>query len=140
MMKKLTVLTVALLMFGMASSFCQESDKLEGVWKIIYQKMENPDTIIERSQFVNSSYKIFTKKHFSLSRQGEDNEFFGHFGKYSYDGETYTEHIEFSSYESVVGQSLKFKSKILGDKWTIDGVFEIEGEEMKLKETWQRVE
>jgi hypothetical protein len=39
-----------------------------------------------------------------------------------------------------MGQSVKFKSKMDGDKWTIEGVIMIEGEEFKLKETWQRIE
>ena len=139
-MKKLTALTVTLLMLGMANSYCQESGKLEGVWKIIYSKVERPDTITERTAFENPSYKIFTKKHFSLSGLLEDTEFYGHLGKYSYDGKTYTEHIKYSFGKSMMGQSIKFKSSMEGDKWTIEREGEYEGEKLKMKETWQRVE
>ncbi|MHA2030731.1 MAG: DUF4488 domain-containing protein [Candidatus Kariarchaeaceae archaeon] len=139
-MKKFSVFILALLILSITSVYSQQTDKLEGVWKLIYQKQVTPETSIEHSQFVNSVFKIFTEKHFSLSRLDEDNQFGGHFGKYSYDSETYTEHIKYSSFVLLMGQSVKFKSKISGDKWTIEGVIEIEGEELKLKETWQRVE
>ena len=139
-MKKLTVLIITLLILSITSVYSQESDKLEGVWKLIYHKHVTSDTSIEHSQFVNSSFKIFTEKHFSFSTLSEDNQFGGHFGKYSYDGETYTEHMKYSSYKPLMGQSVRFKSKMDGDKWTIEGVIMIEGEELKLKETWQRIE
>ncbi len=139
-MKKLTVFTIALLILSITSVYSQESNKLEGVWKMIYHKHVTADTSVENSQFVNSSFKIFTEKHFSLSSLSEDNQFGGHFGKYSYDGKTYTEHIKYSSYKPLIGQSTKFKSKMDGDKWMIEGVFEVEGEEFKMKETWQRIE
>jgi hypothetical protein len=139
-MKKLTVFTITLLILSITSVYSQESNKLEGVWKMIYLKHVSADTSIENSQFVNSSFKIFTEKYFSLCSLSEDNQFGGHFGEYSYDGKTYTENIKYSSYKPLIGQSSKFKSKMDGDKWMIEGVLEVEGEEYKLKETWQRIE
>jgi len=160
-MKKLISFAVLLLMFGMASVYSQESSALEGVWEMVYSKLESPDTITIRSPDfkyviivypggeddtlidpypINPAFKIFTEKHFSLSRINDDNQFVGHFGTYAYDGKTYVENIKFSSFKSIVGQSVKFKSSMEGDKWTIKGVMEFQGEEWKLKETWQRVE
>jgi hypothetical protein len=139
-MKKLTFLTIALLILGLGNGFSQRSKKLEGGWKMIYSKWEMPDTTVERSKFDNPSYKIFTGKYFTLSRLDEDDAFIGHFGTYTYDGKTYIEHIEYSSYEYVIGRSETFKSSIKGDKWTIEGKIGKEGEGFKLKEIWERIE
>jgi hypothetical protein len=165
-MKKAIFLTVVFLSAGMWNSYCQKSGEPEGVWKMTYQRFETPDKIIERNPefmleifvslgdtlydpvgFKNPSYKIFNDNHFSLSGMDEENQFRGHFGKYSYDGETYSEHIKYSTYEHLIGQSVKMKSRMDGDNWTIEGVIPIEFElrifsrfrDLKFTETWQRV-
>jgi hypothetical protein len=65
-MKKLTVLIITLLILSITSVYSQESDKLEGVWKLIYHKHVTPDTSIEHSQFVNSSLKYLLRSIFHL--------------------------------------------------------------------------
>ncbi len=139
-MKKITFLTIALLLAGLGNVCSQKSKKLEGGWIMVYSKWEMPDTVVELSHFDKPSYKIFTQKYFTLSRLDENDQFIGHFGKYSYDGETYVENIEYSSYEYVIGRTETFKSSIKGNKWTIEGKIGKEGEGFKLKEVWERVE
>jgi hypothetical protein len=139
-MKKITFFSIALLLLGLGNIFSQKSKKLEGGWIMVYSKWEMPDTVVELSHFDKPSYKIFTGKYFTLSRLDENNQFIGHFGKYSYDGETYVENIEYSSYAYVVGRSETFKSNIKGNKWTIEGKIGKEGEGFKLKEVWERIE
>jgi hypothetical protein len=139
-MKKITFLTITLLLLGLGNAYSQKSKKLEGGWKMVYSKWELPDTVVEHSQFDKPSYKIFTGKFFTLSRLDENDEFIGHFGKYSYDGETYVEHIEYSSYEYVIGRTETFRSTIKGNIWTIEGKIGKEGEGFKLKEEWERIE
>jgi hypothetical protein len=138
-MKNLTLLIIALLFLGPGDVFGQKSKKLQGGWKMIYSKWEMPDTTVERSQFEQPSYKIFTGKHFTLSRI-ENEEFVGHFGTYSYDGKTYIENIEYSSTDYLIGRTETFQSTIKGDKWTIEGKIGNQGEGFKLKEIWQRIE
>ena len=140
MMKKITFLSITLLLLGLGHGYSQKTKKLEGGWKMVYSKWEMPDTVVEVSQFEKPSYKIFTGKYFTLSRLDENDEFIGHFGKYSYDGKTYTEHIEYSSYEYVIGKTEIFKSTIKGNKWTIEGKIGEEGEGFKLREEWERIE
>ena len=140
MMKKLTFLTITLLLLSTGYCMGQKSKKLEGGWKMVYSKWEMPDTTVERSEFEKPSYKIFTGKYFMLSRLDENDEYMGHFGTYSYDGQTYVEHIEYSSYEYVIGRSETFKSTVKGNKWTIEGKIGREGEGFKLKEIWERIE
>ncbi len=131
---------MGLLWLSLSNGFCQKSKKLEGGWVMVYSKWEMPDTVVELSHFDKPSYKIFTGKYFTLSRLDENNEFIGHFGTYSYDGATYIENIEYSSYGFVVGRSETFKSSIKGDQWTIEGKIGREGEGFKLKEVWERIE
>ena len=83
-MKKLTFLTIVLLLLGHGEGFSQKSKKLEGGWKMIYSKWEMPDTTVELSHFDKPSYKIFTGKYFTLSRLDEDDQFIGHFGTWFY--------------------------------------------------------
>ena len=139
-MKKITFLTITLIMFGLGNAYSQKSRKLEGGWIMVYSKWEMPDTVVEHSHFDKPSYKFFTGKYFTLSRLDENDEFMGHFGTYSFDGKTYIEHIEYSSYEYTIGRSETFKSSIKGNKWTIEGKIGQEGEGFKLKEEWERIE
>ena len=139
-MKKTTALIVTLLMVCIAMVNCQKTEILEGVWQMIDQKMKFPNETINHSEFVNPVIKIFTSEHFSSSGLCEDNQFVGHFGKYSYDGEAYTEHIKYSALAALMGQSVTMKSKMDGDNWMIEGVLFFEGEKIKFYETWQRIE
>ena len=134
-MKKLTIITISILLMGFLNVFSQESKNLEGVWKLTYEKWEFPDTTIENTQFENPQYKIFTEKHVSTSFLNEEDSFSGHFGTYSFDEDSYVEHIEFSSFNMLIGESLEYKSKIVGDKWEINGEFG----NQKMKQTWLRV-
>jgi len=74
-MKKLTLVPVVMIMLGTFSLYGQTHDDLQGVWKMIYKKWELSDTVIERSEYVFPSYKIFFEDHFSLSRIDEENHF-----------------------------------------------------------------
>jgi hypothetical protein len=139
-MKKVTLLTIALVLLGLGNAYSQKSKKLEGGWIMVYSKWEMPDTVVELFQFDKPSYKIFTRKYFTLSRLDENDQFIGHFGTYSFDGDTYIENIVYSSYEFTIGKTETFKSTLKGNKWTIEGKIGGEGEGFKLKEEWERVE
>ena len=138
-MRKPIALTITLLLFCAASAYSQKEKKLEGVWIMVHSKWDLPDTIIERTEFTMPSYKIFAKPHFSLSRWDENGEFEGHFGEYEFDGENYTEHIEYSSYGYLVGKTEDFKCTLSGDEWTITGKIGNKGEGFILVETWRRI-
>ena len=100
-----------------------------------------PDTTIENTQFANPSVKLLTKKHFAFGFQTSDGESVtAGGGKYSYNGETYTEYIKYHIVSSIVGKSIEFKSKLEGDKWTILGVLPMDDGDVKMKEIWKRIE
>jgi hypothetical protein len=138
-MRKPIILTIMLLLFCLAGAYGQKEKQLEGIWVMTYSKWDLPDTTIERTRFDMPSYKIFAKPHFSMSRLDENGEFLGHFGEYSFDGKHYTEHIQYSSYEYLVGRTEKFSSTVKGDEWTIKGKIGNKGEGFALVEIWRRV-
>ena len=140
-MKKLIFIACLFLMLGTTSVLSQNSDKLQGAWEIVYTKYVYPDTTIENTQFTNPSVKILTKEHFAFGYQTSDGESItAGGGKYSYNGKTYIEHIIYHIYPLIVGKSIEFKSMLEGDKWTISGVLPGDDGDLKMKETWKRIE
>ena len=143
-MKKLLLVPVLLLFAGMA--FCQAPQKgatvenpYEGAWKVIYTKFVYPDTTYENNQIANPNVKLLTKKHFAFGGQSGENQIQGGGGEYTYDGDTYTEHIKYHFYSGMVGSSLKMKSKIEGDLWTISYSFKDDNISIEGTETWERI-
>lgn len=140
-MKKLMVIVIALLMLGTSSVLCQNSNELQGVWECIYAKYVFPDSTMENSTFVNPSVKLLTKKHFAFGHLRDNRESISAGGgEYSYNGETYIEHIKYHTYSALVGSSVEFKSELAGDKWTTKGVIPGVDGDIKLKEIWKRIE
>ena len=140
-MKKLIIIASIFLILGTTRVLSQNSDDLVGAWEINYSEYVYPDTTIENTQFANPSVKLLTKKYFAFGFQTSDGESVtAGGGKYSYNGETYTEHLRYHVYSPAVGKSIEFKSELEGDKWTIKGVMQIDGEDVKLKEIWKRIE
>ena len=140
-MKKLIFIASVFLILGTTSVLSQNSNELQGAWEIIYAEYVYPDTTIENTQFANPSVKILTKEHFAFGFQANSGESItAGGGKYSYNGETYTEHIKYHIASSVVGKSIEFKSKLEGDKWTISGSLPGDDGDLNLKEIWKRIE
>lgn len=143
-MKNLLIVTALLLFTGIA--FGQTLQKgatvenpYEGAWEVIYTKYVYPDTTVESSQIVNPNVKLLTKKHFAFGRQSGENQISGGGGQYTYDGDTYTEHIKYHNYPGIAGTSLEMKSEIEGDLWTIYYVFKDGDVLIKGTETWKRL-
>jgi len=143
-MRKLLFVTALLLFAGIA--FGQTLQKgatvenpYEGTWEVIYTKFVYPDTTIENNQIVNPNVKLLTKKHFAFGRQTGKNQVLGGGGEYTYDGDTYTEHIKYHYYPGMAGNSLEMKSKIEGDLWTISYVFKDDDLSIEGTETWKRI-
>jgi hypothetical protein len=139
-MKKFALVPMILILLGICNASAQTPEELQGVWKMTYKKWELSDTVVERSEYEFNSYKIFFEDHFSLTGLDEENEFYGHFGNYTFDGEIYTEEITFSSYEFMIGRTVEFDSKLKGDTWTIKGDIGTEGMKFELVEIWERVD
>lgn len=139
-MKKFVLLLVITALLGVFNISAQTPEEVEGVWKMTYKKWELSDTVVERSKYEFNSYKIFFEDHFSLTGLDEENNFYGHFGNFTFDGKTYSEEITFSSYEFMVGRTVDFKSKLEGDTWTIKGDIGTRDMKFELVEIWERVD
>jgi hypothetical protein len=143
-MKKLIIITALLLVAGTAMGQTLEEgatieNPYEGAWEVIYTMYVYPDTTIENSQIVNPNVKLLTKKHFAFGRQTGVNQVVGAGGEYTYDGDTYTEHIKYHYYPGMTGTSLEMKSRIEGDLWTISYVIKDDNLSIEGTETWKRI-
>ena len=139
-MNKFTLVPLILILLGIGNAFAQSPEELQGVWKMTYKKWAFSDTVVERSNYDFHSIKIFFEDHFSLTGLDEENNFYGHFGNFTFDGETYTEEITFSSYDFMIGRTVEFESTLKGDKWTIKGDIGTEDMKFELVEIWERVD
>jgi hypothetical protein len=109
---------------------------LEGTWEIVSQRLIYSDSVVDRSAQVATTLKILNATHFAFGRQLKDaEEVIAGGGRYTFDGETYTEHILYHSADGLAGSSIPFKARIEGDLWYHTGrvgSFEME-------EVWRRV-
>ena len=139
-MKKKSLILILALFLGAFGSSAQSSENLDGIWKMTYKKWELSDTTIEQDEFEFPAYKIFFNDQFSLSGVDEEGKFVGHFGSFRFDGDIYSEKITFSSYEYLIGRKVKFKSRITGNQWIIQGDIGTKDMKFELLEIWERVE
>ena len=80
--------------------------------------------------------KILTASHFAFGRQQEEGAYSGG-GPYMFDGETYTEIIDFHSNSDYIGDTLTFNARLEGDSlWYHTGKI---GENFQLYEVWLRI-
>ena len=139
-MKKLYGFLIISMMSSGISVFSQNDPSLQGAWEMVYQKWTFEEEVREYTEFENPSVKVYSIKHFSLGRLGDRGEFVGHLGTYTFDGKTYVEDIDYSSYPYARGMSIKYKSKIKKDSLHMEGTLVVNGQEAKLEEIWKRLE
>jgi|WetSurMetagenome_2_1015567.scaffolds.fasta_scaffold1086140_1 hypothetical protein len=106
-----------------------------GAWELTYTKSVTSDSTVETTHFANPSIKLLTQKHYAFGRQEEENKIYGGGGRYAYLDSVFTTYPEYHSGSNVVGGSLRWKSKITGDLWTIF----IDTLNTKRTETWIRI-
>ena len=112
------------------------AQKLEGVWKMTYGQYNGPD-----GQFVltdSLQIKILVGNRFAWWHPGAYSEIArASSGTYQYDGQFYTENIEYSTIPSLIGQSIKCNIKLEEGKWYHSGIPDGEN---TMEEVWERVE
>ena len=111
------------------------SNDLEGTWEMVSQKAVYPDSTVDRTDQIPYTLKILNSTHFSFGRQIGEEEVYAGGGTYSYDGETYTEHISYHSAAGLAGQSIVFDARVDGDTWHHTGDIG----DFVLEEVWRRV-
>ncbi len=126
------VLTGVFLILG-----CEPADNrgpLEGAWELREATYTTPDTSMGLDQ---TMVKILTAGHFAFGRQGEEGPFAGG-GRYEFDGETYTEIVEYHIDPQALDQVLTFDIEIEGDSvWYHSGNV---GENLFIEEVWHRID
>ncbi len=114
------------------------AQELEGVWKMTYGKFTYPDMVIEITD--SRSIKILVGGRFALGNQETDSTLTAGGGTYEYDGQTYTENIEYFTVPSLVGQSVKFDIRLEEGKWSHTGSIPGDDGDVMLEEVWEGVE
>ena len=161
-MRYLHILLLGLLMALLVSCAPEKKNKLEGAWELVSAKVTSPDTTIEYNQARWKQIKLVTKSRFAFVGQepnrpnykgrGDDSEllaaartFFAGGGKYTLEGDMYTEHIEFFLTPNYVPVSIPYKCQVEGDQWTLSGKLPtkslgLEDFDWELYEVWRRME
>lgn len=111
------------------------SNVLEGTWEMVSQKAIYPDSTVDRTDQIPYTLKILNSTHFSFGREMGEEEVYAGGGTYSYDGDTYTEHIMYHSAGGLAGQSIVFNARVDGDIWHHSGDIG----DFTLEEVWRRV-
>ncbi len=115
------------------------AQELEGVWKMTYGKFTYPaDSVVEVTD--SRAVKILVGGRFAHGNQDTDSTVMAGGGTYEYDGQTYTENIEYFTIPSLVGQSIKFDIRLEEGKWYHSGTIPDDDGDLKVEEVWERVE
>ncbi len=70
---------------------------------------------------------------FAIGNQDTDSTLTAGGGTYEYDGQTYTENIEYFTVPSLVGQSIKFDIRLEESKWLHSGTIPGDGWRLKVR-------
>ncbi len=129
-MKLNSFLIVMLLALALSSTSVSGQASLEGTWQATYHQVVLPDTTMTATGADAANLvKVINKTHFATILQGMDAEssmFNG--GEYELSKDTYTEHLQYFSNPSQIGQSFTFKCKLDKDTWEIKGPVSKDGE------------
>ena len=136
-MKKLVLILlgfIVILSIGCSTSKNDSNENpLIGAWVITSSKYVSQDTTIDKTTFENPTVKLLTKKHFAFGSQSGENKVWGGGGEYSLVGDTYSETVKYHGVSQAIGMTVKYKSTLNGDIWTISRL------DMNATETWKRI-
>ena len=117
-MKLLSIFLILVFLFGCTTTTVEEKNPIEGTWELIYAKSSNTDTTY---LFPVTDYerniKMISRTHFVWIAQDTSREDIYGFGggKYTLDGDNYTEYFEMFVNPALVGKSITFKVEVKGD-------------------------
>lgn len=123
--------------FAQSSSASSESNPLIGAWRMVSYTLEFPDTTTTESDIDNPQTKIFTPSHFAFGYQTDDGEdVVAGGGWYELQDDRYTEHVQYHTEKSYVGEELTFTVNVKGDTLIQSGPIG----EGHLREVYVRIE
>ena len=106
------------------------TDQIIGVWKHVSSQW----SVASQMEII----KVITKRHFSITYIVDKDIVASKFGTYTFDGETFTELVEFASDNQIatIGKKATVKVRFEDKKIYTSGKFE----NIPLNEVWERVE
>jgi hypothetical protein len=128
---------------GVRSANVERDDKpapVEGAWKLTVSKngdAQDYQKPPEGSQMIK--YVVGGRFVWTIAREGKLELAAG--GKYTVDGDKYTETIEYTHGEgqsALVGKTFDFTWKMDGGTWLHVGVLKLDGGDVKIDEKWER--
>jgi hypothetical protein len=150
---------VAGLLLGVQGCASDRSHSLVGTWELIDARYTPPDPafvlgewrqikVITSTHWVYMSQKRTAPKITSFTNDAEllavAKGFGAGGGRYTLNGDTYTEHIEFFMAPNYLDRAVSFKVKWEGDEWIQSGTFPMKelglaAQDMELYERYRRV-
>jgi hypothetical protein len=128
-MKFLSLFLVFVFLISCTTSAQEKKNPIEGTWELVSGKWSTPDTtMLWPTTDSGRQIKMISRTHHVWIYQDTsqtDGYGFGA-GKYTLDGDKYTEHIEFwggAIQKNLIGKSLTFTMKVEGDKLIQSGIF-----------------
>ena len=125
-MKSLSIFLIFAFLLSCTTNVQEKKNPIEGTWELVSSKWSSPDTT---STFPDTDYyrmiKMISRTHFVFVIQDtsvENSDGFGG-GKYTLDGDKYTEHVEFLSDSELIGKSVTYTVKVEGDTLIQSGIY-----------------
>ncbi len=90
---------------------------ITGSWKLFYNEIKQGDSIQIKDLSAIDFIKIINNTHFSFINQPKDSlgKFYAGGGSYTFDGENYSETLNYIAYKAIRGHVFNFKIEIKGD-------------------------
>jgi hypothetical protein len=108
---------------------------LLGSWEMVSMKMVTSDSTVEYDESERPTLKVLNGTHWMFIRQSGDRFIFAQGGRYTLEGDTYTETVEYSADPANIGQSYTFTCSVEGENWHHRGGLG----NVQYDELWRRV-
>jgi hypothetical protein len=133
-MKKHSLLALFSILSITSCLHTKKTDKsqITGSWKLFYNEIKQGDSIQIKDLSTNDFIKIINKTHFSFINQPKDSvgQFYAGGGTYTFDGENYSERLNYIAHKAIRGHIFNFKIEIKGDTLTQYGKEKVEAVNM----------
>ena len=142
-MKFLSIFLVLVFLLSNTTSAQEKKNPIEGTWEMISAKASMLDTtFLYPVTDYSRQIKMISRTHFvciyqDTSRKDEYG-FAG--GKYTLDGDKYTEHIEMSKPPDMIGESGTFTMKVEDDTFIQSGTVSLKSFDVETYEVYKRLD
>jgi hypothetical protein len=120
-------LAIGVLTVASGGAWAEQADPLVGAWEVIYGQYGLPDAPVEMISAERPvQLKLFGSNRFAYVRHKEDGSFLAaSAGRYTIQGDRYTETTEWSSAPEALGTKVTFRWRVVGDTMCMIGPTEV---------------